>query len=366
MKITVSKHAFSKALQTGGSFAGKNKIMPILDCVKIKLKDNSMTIVSSDKENAISKRLNEATGDDCQFCVNFKDLSNYVKLASGDALVMEISEDGTMLTVKHDKGYMEVPLFSVDDFPSIQPDNDSLDVEMDALLLYNWILDGKYFVSNDEFRPIFNGLYVSHSDGKLECCSTDAQKLFSASIECKDMDDFNFVINSKVFCTVCDAISDYEKVKIKIGSKNITFVCNGVSVMSRVIEGKFPNFKSIIPINNNIVARVNKKDFMDAIARCSLSASQCSELIKLSIKEDMINISGTDVDYNRKGSEDLAASANGNIEIGFKSSNLMTILRSIETTEVYIHMSQPSSAAIFTEKDHDYEKILLLMPMMLN
>lgn len=365
MNITVSKHAFVKALQTGGYFAGKNKIMPILDCVKIKMKDNSMTIVSSDKDNAISKRLNDVLGDDCQFCVNYKDLSNYVKLASGDSLHMEISEDGLMLTVKHEKGYMEIPLFSVEDFPSIQPDKDSLDVEMDAALLNNWIVYGKDFSANDELRPIFNGLYICHNNGKLECCSTDSTKLFSASLDCQDMEDFNFVISSKVFGAVCESISDSEKVKIKIGGKNITFVCNGVSVMSRVIEGKFPNFKSVIPENNNIVARVNKKDFMAAIARCSLSASQASELIKLTINENMMNLSGVDVDYNRKGSEDLTVDTNGNIEIGFKSSSLATILRNMETSDIYIHMSESSRAAIFTETEHDYEKLFLLMPMIL-
>lgn len=85
MKITLDKKEFVKALQVGGSFAGKSKIMPILDCVKIRVGLDKLTIVSTDSENAISKRLNGITSDEeGTFCVNMNDLMSYIKLINTD------------------------------------------------------------------------------------------------------------------------------------------------------------------------------------------------------------------------------------------------------------------------------------------
>ena len=95
MRIEVNnKKEFAKALQIGGMLAGTSRIMPILDCVKIKAKNDQLTFVSSDNENAISKRLTEGvvTEGEEVFCVNMKDLMSYVKLIKSERFEMVIDE----------------------------------------------------------------------------------------------------------------------------------------------------------------------------------------------------------------------------------------------------------------------------------
>ena len=365
MKIKLEKKEFVKALQVGGSFAGKSKIMPILDCVKIKVGLDKLTIVSTDSENAISKRMNGITSDEeGTFCVNMNDLLSYIKLINSDEI--EINVNGNTAEVKHTKGSFTFPVENDDEFPSIKPDENCVEVSINAALLNNWISDGKNFVASDELRPVMNGLYVYCKENELGCCASDGHALFTDNIEVEGIPDFNFVLNKNAFKPVCDAISNVEEVKLKVGGRNVMFVADGVSVIARAQEGKFPSFKSVIPTDNNIEVKVYRKEILNAITRSSVGASKASMLTRMKVDGFNLEISSEDLDFNKKAKEYLTVEANGNIVIGFKASLLIQILNSISTDNVVITMKDPTRAAIFKEDNEESNKIYLLMPMMLS
>ena len=365
MKITLDRKKFLKALQTSGSFAGKSKIMPILDCVKIKVGLDKLTIVSTDSENAISKRLNRITSDEeGTFCVNMNDLLSYIKLINSDEI--EINVNGNTAEVKHEKGSFTFPVENDDEFPSIKPDDNCVEVSINAALLNNWIADGKNFVASDELRPVMNGLYIYCKENELGCCASDGHALFTDNIKVENVPEFSFILNKNAFKTVCDAIQSVEDVKVKVGTRNIMFVADGVSVIARRLEGVYPRFSSVIPTDNNIEVKVDRKEILNAITRSSVGASKASMLTRMKVDGFNLEISSEDLDFNKKAKEYLTVDANGNITIGFKASLLIGILNSISTDNVVITMKDPSRAAIFKEDDTESEKIYLLMPMMLS
>lgn len=365
MKLTLNKNEFVKALQVGGSFAGKSKVMPILDCVKIKVGLDKLTIVSTDSENAISKRLNGiASDEEGTFCVNMNDLVSYIKLINSDEI--EININGNAAEVKHAKGSFTFPVESSDEFPSIKPDEDCVEVSINATLLNNWIADGKNFVASDELRPVMNGLYVYCKENELGCCATDGHALFTDNIKVENVPEFSFILNKNAFKTVCDAIQSVEEVRVKVGTRNVMFVADGVSVIARQIDGRYVNFKAVCPKDNSIEVKVDRKEMLNAIIRSSVGASKASMLTRMKVDGFNLEISSEDLDFNKKANEYLTVDANGNITIGFKASLLIGILNSISTDNVVITMKDPTRAAIFKEDDTESEKIYLLMPMMLN
>ena len=364
MNITLNKTDFLKALQVGGIFAGSNKLLSILDCVKIKVSGDKLIIVSTDKENAISKRMNGIISDgDATFCVNARDLMSYIKLIPSDTF--ELTINGNTAEIKHEKGNFTLPIESEEDFPTIKPDEESKEAVIDARLLNNWIVDGRTFVASDPLRPIMEGIYIYCSNGELGCCSSDGHALFTDHINVDGVQDFNFVLNKNSFRPVCDAIANVDEVKIKIGEKNVVFIADGVSVISRLIEGKYVNFRSAIPKNNTIVVNVNRKGMINAISRCYAGANKNSMLIKLKVEDGKLEISSNDVDFNKSAIEYMDIESNDNIKIGLKYSTLMDILNAILSENVIITMQEPHTAIIFKEDEQDSEKILLQMPMML-
>lgn len=363
MKLELNKKDFLKALQIGGMFAGSCKTLPILDCVKIKVSGDKINIVSTDNENAISKRITGVKSDeDCTFCVNMKDFSSYIKLIKADNFYITV--ENNIAEIKHENGSFSLPVYGDDDFPTMKPDNDSVEFSMDAALLNNWIADGRSFVANDELRPAMNGLYLYSENGEIGCCASDGHALFTDKLTMEGLPEFRFILNKNAFKPVCDAISDVENLVIKVGQRNVMFVAGGTSVIARQIEGRYVNFKAVLPKYNNISVKVNRKDMLDAIVRCSIGANQSTMLTKINVGGIGMEISCEDIDFNRKAKEYLAVESNGNITIGFKSSLIIDILNHITTENAVINMKERSVAAVFTE-DSENEKIYLLMPMLI-
>lgn len=362
--INLNKKEFIKTLNVGGTFAGRSKVLPILDCVKIKVYNGYLTVVSSDSENAISKKMpiNNTDGDST-FCVNFKDLSSYVKLVKGEVITLVVYEKE--LEVKHEKGNVTLPLMDSVDFPALSPEKDSSEVTLDAALLNNWIVDARNFVLDDDLRPVMGNIYVYSKGGEVGCCASDGHFLFTDNIK-EENSDWEFLINKGAFKSVCDVCQEAEKVTIKIGSRNVMFVGEGISVLARLTDGKYPNFKLVIPANNTIKVKCQKNELLDAINRVKVGVSNTSCLIKIAIEGFNMQVSAQDIDFNRKAMENVMVEANGNITIGFNANKFITCLNSIVTDNVILNMTNSSRACVMTDDEENSNKVVLLMPMLLN
>lgn len=370
MKVTVVKKDFLNALLIGGSFAGRAKALPILDCVKIKFKRDCINIISSDSENAISKRADFHTSDfEGDICVSYKSLIQYVKLLTGEFIEFVISDDLKSMEIKHKKGSMSLPLMNADDFPVISSKEECVEVEMSSATLHNWIVDGREFTVDDMLRPVMNGIYLYRRDNKLGCCASDGHKMFYDHIKDENPQNFEFIINKNSFSSICSICKECDNVKIKIGKANTTFIGDGVTLIIRNIEGRFPNFKSVISNNNDINLILDKNELKEAILRCGIGASQATSLIKLEVKGATLTLSAEDIDFSVKSVETMFVECNGDITIGFKANFLLNILNTISTEQCLIKLKDETRAGIFYEYAHEEiasNKLSLLMPMVLN
>lgn len=368
MRITLITRDFLKDLQAGGSFAGRSKVLPILDCVKIRVNGNDGYIVSTDNENAISSRfVVEENGGDFTVCVNYKDVLGYVKLIKDDMFVMEYVPDNNTMLLKHSKGSTEIPVFDATNFPQMRKDGDEVSFDMDSALLNNWIVDGSKFVANDELRPQMNGIYVYFGDGKIGFCASDGHSLCCDEVVLDGYDGIgsSFIINKNALTPLLSALSSGDTVHISSGTRNTTFRNDKITLMTRNTEGKYPNFKSVIPDGNNIEVKLDKKALLDAISRCKLSAS-ASSLLKMSFGMMSLSIEANDIDFSKKAMENLDCQSNGEITIGLNGEKLSKCVSSIDTDTVVLTMSKPSTPVLILEDDPEAKKKILLMPMMLN
>lgn len=361
--IVLNRRDFIKVLNIGGVFAGKSKVLPILDCVKIKVSGGRINVVSSDNQNAINKKIDVVEADgDVTFCVNCKELLSYIKLIGSENITLKV--DDSELSVVHEKGEMKLPTHNADDFPVVKPDDDSKTVTMDSALLNNWIVDARNFVGNDDLRPVMTGIYFYSRDGEVGCCGSDAQLLFTDYVN-SDIEKFEFVLNKGAFAAVCGACADTDKVTMKIGNNNVLFVGNDMSVLARNLTYKYPNFKLVIPKNNDVKATANKSELVDAIKRCRLGADKGSFLLKLEFSGMNLQITGQDYDFNRKATENVMVQTDGNVTIGFNAEQLLKVLESIQTENVVFELKNESTACVVKE-DNDSNKTLLIVPMMIH
>ena len=161
---------------------------------------------------------------------------------------------------------------------------------------------------------------------------------------------------------------DDSELKISFNDKMACFVFGDYKMTSTLVEGRFPNYNSVIPQNNPKKIIIEKKELYNSLRRVSVMANQASNLVKFDVAEGKIVISAQDMDYSMSGHETLTCQYEGeNIAIGFKSPFVLEILSNIESENVVLELSDPTRPGLFLpfeNEDNDEDLLMLLMPMM--
>lgn len=366
MKITINRKSFLDALSVGGALAGKAKSIPILEQVLIRVADNTLTVVSSNSESQVLKRISivESEGN-ISFCANPNDLSKALKSLNTEDITLDASTE--LVKVVHSKGCIEFPASSPVAFPIMPKNEDAKVVTLPSALLKDWINIGRNFVSNDNFKPAMNGMFISIEGNTITCCATDAHKLFSDSATFDNTDNvaFNVIVSSQIFPMILNILNDDESVDMLVDSNNLSFKSGSSKVTTRKIEDAYPNFRMVIPTNNQIKIGVNRDEFKQAILRTSLFTNAGTSLAKLEIKDSVMSIIGQDINFGKGSYEEInIENSNSELTIGVKADYTQILLSAISTENLIIELSSPERPLIF--KDSNYPNMcLLLMPMKL-
>jgi DNA polymerase III subunit beta len=158
-------------------------------------------------------------------------------------------------------------------------------------------------------------------------------------------------------------------VAIEFDDRNAVFTLENYRMVCRLIEGRFPNYNSVIPQNNPHKATIDRLQLISALKRVSVFSSQASSLIKLHLQENLIVVSAQDIDFSTSAEESLVCQYQGApMSIGFKSTFLIDILNNISASDVIVELADPSRAGVIVpvEQDENDDLLMLLMPMMLN
>lgn len=369
MRITLDRKKFLKALQTGGSFAGsKSSILPICDCVKIKVHNNLMTVESTDTRNAIKTSINIETDVDSAFCVKAKHIYDYVKLLSNDEVVLAIS-DGS-LTIKQKNAHLSLPTLSSDEFPVIEFSDAIAEFEIPSVYLTDYVTEGKDFISYDSLRPIMQGILIYGEDNLLGYCASDSHFLANRTETVDGIPSFRVVLDGEAI-KFARAFSDPSKnVKVRISDRHIFISDGDVSFISTLQSGRYPNFKSVIPnlsMCNRIV--INCAEFRSSLRRCATVADETTLAVRLHIssRQAKVTINCQQTDYATNAEDEIPATVYGDTDmaLGFSFNKLDTILSHINTKEIELYFSSPERACVFKEYECDTDKLYLLMPIII-
>ena len=158
-------------------------------------------------------------------------------------------------------------------------------------------------------------------------------------------------------------------VTVSFDNRNARFTLSNFELNCRLIEGRYPNYASVIPQNNPNRLIIDRSSFTNALRRVSVFSSQSSNLVKLQLSNNLVVVSAQDIDYSTSAEESITCSYDGDdMNIGFKSTFLVEVLNNIASQEVSIELSDPSRAGLILpmENQPDEDLLKLLMPMMLN
>ena len=201
--------------------------------------------------------------------------------------------------------------------------------------------------------------------------ATDAQKLVKYSSEQPGELTAAFILPKKPANLLKGMLLKEEApVKVSFDSKNVLFNLKNHTLVCRLIEGSYPNYNAVIPTANPNKVLIDRIELVNGIKRVAVCSNPATNLIRMDIADNKINLTAQDIDYSMSANETISCSYDGqSITIGFKSTFLVEILSNIETPTVVIELADSTRAGVFKpvyDEKQSSDTLMLLMPMMIN
>ena len=218
-----------------------------------------------------------------------------------------------------------------------------------------------------------NGVFFQFTTSKLLFVATDAHKLVRyARNDLTSNNNAEFIMPKKPLQLLKGILQNTkDELLIEYNDSNAIFNFNNIRLTCRLVDGKYPNYEAVIPIENPNVMKINRLDFLNSVRRISIFSNKTTHQIRLNLAGAELNISAEDFDFNNKADERLSCEYIGeDLQIGFNSRFLIEMLNNLDCEDIKLSMSTPNRAGIITpldEDDDNHEDItMLVMPVMLN
>ena len=373
MRFIVSSTTLSTHLQGISRVINSKNALPILDCFLFELRDGMLTVTVSDSETTMTTTLEVVESNaDGRFAITARTLLDALKEIPEQPLTFDIDLQSLEMTVLYQNGQYSLVGQNANEFPTpVTLGENAVRMDIDAQVLLNGINRAIFATADDELRPVMNGIYFDITNESLTMVASDGHKLVrSKTMSAHGNERAAFILPKKPAVLIKNLLPKEEGlVSIEFDERNAVFTLDNYRMVCRLIEGRYPNYNSVIPANNPNKITIDRLQLLGALRRVSIFSSQASSLVKLCMSADSMVINAQDIDFSTSAKETLTCQYAGTpMEIGFKSSFLIDILNNIPSDDVLIELADPSRAGVITpvEQEEDEELLMLLMPMMLN
>ncbi len=347
--------------------------LPILSNTIIMAKDGNLKLCSTNLDIYCSDQVKAEVNSPGEISVSASTLYEIVKrLPNGSDLHATLDEESSSLILKCGRSKFNLTTLKTDDFPKIADSDLDTSFVLSAAEMIRMIDKTKFAISNEDTRYYLNGIFFHKTDKNsieiLRAVATDGHRLAQYDIPLPQgaEDMTGLIIPKKTIMELRRVLDDANgDINISLNENKIKFTFNQLTIISKVIDGTFPDYTKVIPKNNNKIFATNSNDFKSAIDRVSavsISEEIKSKAIKLLIESNKLLLS---VESLSKGSANEVVDISYNeekVEIGFNSRYLVDICNEIEGDEVIIHILDSISPAIILDKS-DENLFFVLMPM---
>lgn len=374
MKFTISSKKLFTKLQAAAQVINKKNTLPILDCFLLGLRGNILNIAATDGEVRLVTKVEvqDAEGD-IKIAVNAQTLVGALKELPDQPITFEVNEDNFEIFIHYHNGKFNFIGQSGDDYPTPRLLDEKVKQELtiDADVLRNGISGTLFAVADDELRPVMNGIYFDITNQDIAFVASDGHRLVKlVSNVARGSEQASFILPTKGANIITKLLAKQsDPAKVRFDFNNVVFDLTDYSVTVRFIDGRYPNYNSVIPAGNPNKFIISKDSLSAIIKRVSVFASEASSLVKLDIDNNALTVSAQDIDYSTAAEENIAIEYDGTpMQIGFKYTFLLDLLKNIHSDEVEVQLSDPSRAALLMPigSGSGWDSTYLLMPMQLN
>ena len=370
MKFIVSSSQLLKQLQILGGVINSNNTLPILDNFLFEFENDELKISASDLETTMSAIIEVGADESGSIAIPAKLLLDTLKTFPEQPLTFTV-EENNIIEISSDSGKYALAYADGEEFPKAIELDGASSIILNGAVLAEAISKTIFASGNDDLRPVMSGVFFRFSPEGLIFVSTDAHKLVKyIRNDVFANETSEFIMPKKPLNLLKNILSSSNSdVKVDFNESNAKFTFDNISLVCRLIDGKYPNYEAVIPKENPNRLILNRSMFLNSVRRVSIFSSKSTHQIRLKMAGTELKISAEDIDFSNKADERLQCSYEGDdMQIGFNSRFLLEMLNNLSATDVMLEMSLPNRAGILTPLDglEEGENItMLVMPVMI-
>ncbi len=371
MKFIVNSSTLLKELQKLNGVISTSNTLPILDNFLFEIEDGKIKIIASDLETTMISEITTESSSNGQITIPSKILIDTLKTFSNQPLTFLVDEETKGIEISSENGNYKLAGQDAKEFPKVPELSSSSSFLISSSVLLNAINKTLFASGNDELRPVMSGVFCELSEENITFVATDAHKLVKHTrSKITSNSNSSFILPKKPLSLLKNNIDSDSDLNVDFNETNVKFSLDNITLICRLIDGKYPNYDAVIPKDNPNKLVINKDELLNSIKRVSIYASKTTHQIRLKIAGSQLQITSEDLDFANKAEERLTCSYEGeDIEIGFNSRFVIDMLNNIGAEQICLEMSAPNRAGIILPLDGQEENedtLMLVMPVMLN
>ena len=373
MRFTVSSTALSSKLVALSRVINSKNALPILGDFLFEIENSVLHLTASDSENVMKTQLDLIESDgDFRFAIGNHDLLEAVKGFSEQPITFDVNLEQNLVKITYQNGLFSLPVDNADEFPVAQPISDfAKSIVLPNATLAENINRSLFATAQDELRPVMNGIYFDLTPDHLAVVASDGHKLVRNKIfSIKSEEPSAFILPKKPANLLKNLLGkDGGDVTIRFDERNAEINFGDGVLLCRLIEGRYPNYNSVIPQNNPNEVRLDRLSLLAALRRVQPFSNESSNLIRFHVEGTTFQLDAEDYDFSKTATERMTCDYNGMpITIGFKGNAFIEILSNIECPDVLIQLADSSRAGLVlpSEQPENQEIVMLMMPMLIN
>ena len=363
MKLVCPRAELTKAVSLAASAVSTKSSLPVLNNLLFEVDKNGLVVTGTDLEIGLRCRVKVEVIEPGAITIPAKKMTEILReLEEGE---VELSSDGNKAELKADKNTFRLPGIAAEDYPNFPSYRKEKSVTLPVATLLAMIRKTSFSVSVDETRYVLQGALLQVAGKKARMVSTDGHRLSFVEKEAeKSSEDMQAVVPSKALAELAKVLEGSDGSVTVYFTDNQLFVELGeVTLFSRLIDGQFPNYEQVIPKKNELSFTAETEALAKAAKRVAVMAQDKGNSIKLSLKENSLEISAATPDLGEAQGELDVAYKGGAITMAFNARYLLDVLKSLESERVEVRMSTPLSPCLVGPEGGDGSSKYVIMPM---
>lgn len=373
MKFVVnSKQLFDKLQKLGRVINTKNPL-PILKCFLFGVKGDKLYLVSSDMEARLTTSVDiSGVEGDGKVALDAETVIGALKELPEQPITFDINDNNNEVFIYYQNGKYNFVGLDANEYPEPKQlaENIKQKLIIPAVDLHNIILGTLFATADDELRPVIEGIYFDITKDNTTFVASDGHKLVRLVSEIKGQDRASFILPKKGAKVLLDLLAkESEDIIINFDLNNANFKIGEYNANIRFIEGRYPNYDSVIPRDQPYSLELSRDILVSILKRVSVLGNKQSNLVAFDISNNALTVTAQDIDYSTASEESTEISYSGDpMKIGFKATYLIELLKNTSSDEINISLTDPTKAAIIMPvyNNSGFKQTSLLTPMVLS